>query len=328
MELPRALRQGVDRLLEKTPLADLQRASSLLSSRYRAELRDGRLHLDGELAVKSYLAARLPATYAAIRASLEAAAELVPDFAPKTLLDLGAGPGSALWAAHDRWPEIGDAVLVEASAAARSVGGTLCAELPAVAARWVAGDVTSGLPDLKPADLVTLSYVLDELDPAQRGPLVDRLWALTAGILVIVEPGTPAGWQRILAARGRLIAAGAHLVAPCPHERPCPLAPPDWCHFSRRVARSRLHRLAKGGDVPWEDEKYIFVAAARQPVQPPQARVIAPPRGGKGVVTLKLCKADGGAAERTLSKRDGENFRIARRLDWSDAVQQDFDSGS
>jgi ribosomal protein RSM22 (predicted rRNA methylase) len=327
MELPRPLRQAVDRLLEKTPLAELQRASGLLSARYRAELRDGRLHLDGALAVKAYLAARLPATYAAVRASFETVADGLPDFSPASLLDIGAGPGTALWAAADCWRALDAAVLVEASAAARSAGETLGGEMPGISARWVAGDATRGLSDLAPADLVTLCYVLDELDLAQRAALVDRLWALTAGVLVIVEPGTPAGWQRILGARGRLIAAGAHLIAPCPHERPCPLAPPDWCHFSRRVARSRLHRLAKGGDVPWEDEKYIFVAAARQTVQPPQARVIAPPRGGKGMVTLKLCKADGDAAERTLSKRDGEDFRVARRLDWGDAVQQDFAGG-
>ncbi|MEQ1952969.1 small ribosomal subunit Rsm22 family protein [Mesorhizobium yinganensis] len=328
MELPTALRQAVDRLLERTPLADLQRASGILSARYRAELRDGRPHLDGALAVKAYLATRLPATYAAVRATFASVADGMPDFSPASLLDIGAGPGTAFWSAADCWPSLNAAVLVEASAAARSAGETLGREKPAMSTRWLADDATRGLPDLAPADLVTLCYVLDELDPAQRAALVERLWALTAGVLVIVEPGTPAGWQRILAARDRLIAAGAHLVAPCPHENPCPLAPPEWCHFSRRVARSRLHRMAKGGDVPWEDEKYIFVAAARQPARPPRARVIAPPRGGKGLVTLKLCQADGSAAELKLSKRDGDNFRIARRLDWGDAVQQDFAGSS
>ena len=130
---------------------------------------------------------------------------------------------------------------------------------------------------------MTLSYVLDELAPDAIGPLVDRLWALTAGLLLVVEPGTPAGWSRILAARDRLIAAGAHILAPCPHQEPCPLAAPDWCHFSRRVARSRLHRLTKGADVPWEDEKFIYLAASRtacsQPARPAFSRRPAPARG-------------------------------------------------
>lgn len=323
MELPAPLRLAVDRQLERTPLAELQRAAALLSRRYRAELRDGRLHLDGELAVKAYLATRLPATYAAIRAGLASAGELLPDFAPKTQLDLGAGPGSALWAAADCWPDLAKAVLVEASPAARAIGETLSAAITRTESRWVAGDVTRDLPALAPADLVTLSYVLDEIAPAAIEPLVDRLWALTTGLLVIVEPGTPAGWRRVVAARRRLIDAGAQIAAPCPHTASCPLAEPDWCHFSRRVARSRLHRMAKGGEVPWEDEKYIFIAASRRPVETAAARVIAPPRGAKGLVTLKLCRSDGHAGERTISKRDGETFRIARRLDWGDALQSD-----
>src|SRR5262249_6019520 len=140
-------------------------------------------------------------------------------------------------------------------------------------------------------DLVTLAYVLNELDPKQRPQVLQRLWRLTADTLVIVEPGTPAGWQRILAARRELIEAGAQVIAPCPHAHDCPLQPPDWCHFAARVARSRLHRQAKGAEVPWEDEKFSYVAVSRKPApaQGPHAgsRVIARPRKASGRVTLK-----------------------------------------
>ena len=75
MELPPPLRQGVERLLDKVPLPALKQAARTLSERYRAELRDGRLHMADDMAVKAYLAARLPATYAAVRASLDALAD-------------------------------------------------------------------------------------------------------------------------------------------------------------------------------------------------------------------------------------------------------------
>ncbi|MER8438039.1 small ribosomal subunit Rsm22 family protein, partial [Mesorhizobium sp. M1393] len=245
MELPIPLRQGVERLLEKVPLPTLKQAAKTLSDRYRAELRDGRLHMAEEMAVKAYLATRLPATYAAVHASLDAVSEARPDYAPKTLLDVGAGPGTVLWAALDLWPDLEQAVLIEASAAVRRVGEALATEAMTARTAWLAGDVTIDLADLKPAELVTCAYVLDEIGPASLPKLIDRLWHLTDNTLLLVEPGTPAGWQRILSVRRQLVEAGAHVLAPCPHQAPCPLVPPDWCHFSRRVARSRLHRLAK-----------------------------------------------------------------------------------
>lgn len=320
MELPSQLRQAVDRFLEGTPLDRLRAASERLSLRYRSETRDGRQHLDDASAVRAYLAARLPATFAAVRASMANVAQAAPDFAPKSLLDIGAGPGTVLWAAADCWEGIGKATMVEASDAVRSAGRALAADAALPAADWLAGDATRSLPDVEAADLVTLSYVLDELQPGAIGPVVDRLWALTAGVLLIVEPGTPAGWSRIIAVRDRLIAAGAYILAPCPHEKPCPLAAPDWCHFSRRVARTRLHRLTKGADVPWEDEKFIYLAASRKPADTGAARILAPPHAGKGRIGLKLCLPDGSASENLFSKREGELFKRVRRLDWGDSL--------
>jgi len=322
VELPAPLRQGVERLLETIPLPALRQAAKTLSDRYRAELRDGRLHMAEEMAVKAYLATRLPATYAAARASLAVLAEARPDFQPKTLLDVGAGPGTVLWATTDLWPDLEQAVLFEASAAVRKVGQSLALDTIVASTDWRAGDVTIDLADLKPADLVTCAYVLDEIAPASLPKLVGRLWQLTADTLLIVEPGTPAGWQRILAVRRHLLEAGAHVLVPCPHEAPCPLELPDWCHFSRRVARSRLHRLAKDAEVPWEDEKFIYVAASRQPAASRAARVIAPPKAGSGKVLLKLCRPDGSAGETLFTKRDGELFKQARRLDWGDTLDE------
>ena len=320
MELPPPLRQAVEQVLEGTSLSELKQAADLLSRRYRSEVRDGRLHISDDLAAKAYLTTRLPATYAAIRASLGSVAEVLPELAPKSLLDVGAGPGTALWAARDCFDSLEAATLVETSEAIRSVGKQLAEAAELVRAEWIAADLATGLAGLPPADLVTLAYVLDELHPSAIEPLVDRLWTLTKDTLVVVEPGTPAGWRRILAVRSRLIAAGAHLAAPCPHSAACPLIAPDWCHFSRRVARSRLHRLAKSGDVPWEDEKFIYVAGSRTPADAPSARVRAPPQTARGTGRLKLCQADGTAAERLVTRREGAAFKAARRLDWGDAA--------
>lgn len=359
MELPAALRHAVDQALDGIALGDLTAAAARLSRRYRAEIRDGRFHLSDELAALAYLTTRLPATYAAIRAALSMVTERLPDLRPGRQLDLGAGPGTAFWAARDCWPDLGSAILLEGSAAIRRQGELLIARAfdaegdapPQVT--WIDADLARldggmasalGNAGLGSADLVSLCYVLDELSPGARHHLVEMAWSQCRGLLLIVEPGTPAGWRRILAARDQLLADGAQMVAPCPHALPCPLLPPllpgqsapqpvsaadeDWCHFSRRVARSRLHRLAKQADMPWEDEKFIFIAVARPAVMQAaapaaDARLIAPARGGSGRLQLRLCESDGEVRDRLITKRDGDLYRRARRLDWGDMLHQD-----
>jgi ribosomal protein RSM22 (predicted rRNA methylase) len=312
------LRQAIDDALAGIPVAALSEAARALSQRYRAELRDGRAHLDSDLAARAYLAVRMPATYAAIRATFESVSEMAPDFAPFSQFDAGAGPGTAFFAASDCWPGLQAATLAERSRPMQTLGERLAEHAAGKTVRWVAADLAQAVPDGARFDLVTAAYVLNELPPDALPRLLGRLWAATGGVLAIVEPGTPAGWARILALREQLIALGAHILAPCPHALKCPLQAPDWCHFARRVARSRLHRLAKDADVPWEDEKYIYLAVSRQPVAAPAARVLAPPRRASGRAELKLCQPDGTAAWRLLSRRDGDDFRVARRLLWGD----------
>ena len=315
MQLPPALLQAVDVALEGAQRGELAAAQENLSRRYRGEVRDGRAHIGDDLTARAYLAARLPATYAALRAALDAVSERRPEFAPRSLLDFGAGPGTALWAARDCWPDLHAALLIETSAAIRTFGAGFAAESGVVHIDWKPALDTS-----TPHDLVTIAYVLDELDPDRRAPLLEHLWSLTGDVFLIVEPGTPAGWRRILDARALLLNAGAHLVAPCAHETACPLAAPDWCHFSRRVARSRVHLAAKDAEVPWEDEKFIYLAVSRHTGALPSARVIAPSRIGSGKVELKLCSADGDAKMELVTRRQGDRFKAARRTTWGETL--------
>jgi ribosomal protein RSM22 (predicted rRNA methylase) len=320
MELPPLLRRAVDHALSDVPPGELNATAAALSRRYRAERRDGRAHVANDRDALAYLAVRLPATYAAVRASFAAIAEAHPDFSPKTALDIGAGPGTAVWAAVECWPTITDALLVEASPIFRAFGEQLTGKMQQPHITWHTSDVATDEIDDKPRDLVTIAYVLNELAAEDRKRLLERLWRLTTDTLVIVEPGTSAGWQRVLAARRQLIEAGAQVIAPCPHAHECPLQPPDWCHFARRVARSRLHRQAKGADVPWEDEKFIYVAVSRKTATAAGARVIARPRKASGRVTLKLCRPDGSAGAQLFSRRDGELFKRASRSDWGSSL--------
>jgi ribosomal protein RSM22 (predicted rRNA methylase) len=130
------------------------------------------------------------------------------------------------------------------------------------------------------------------------------MWTKARDTLLIVEPGTPAGNARILTARRQLIATGAHVAAPCPHDGECPLTAPDWCHFTQRLPRSRAHKQIKSAELPYEDEKFIYVALTRAPIALHRARVLAQPVITKIAVTAKLCTSRPGEQHRAPPRQD------------------------
>jgi len=321
-DLPAPLRLAADRLMQGVSRRDMAERASAISTRYRAGGTSAGV-VGSEADATAYVLTRLPATYAACARVFEEAAERAPGFEPASLLDAGAGPGGAGWAALEAWPGLRQATLLDSNRAFLDMAAALAADGPAPLreAEHRKGDLTAPA-DWPKADLVVASYALAEIAPAKQAATVSALWASTAGMLVLVEPGTPAGYARILAARDTLIAAGGAILAPCPHNQACPLVAPDWCHFSQRLARSRDHRLAKGAEAPFEDEKFSYLVVARPGIQvlAPTARVLAPPHMAKPGIDLKLCSLDGRAEAAFVPRRDKPAYAIARRLGWGDAL--------
>ena len=169
-------------------------------------------------------------------------------------------------------------------------------------------------------DLVTLAYVLGELPQANHAALLKQLWPLAGEMLVIIEPGTPRGFELIRTVRAQLIELGAQIVAPCPHALACPMANNDWCHFSQRIERTKIHRTVKGAELGYEDEKFSYLAVSRQPAAPIAARVLRHPQNQPSRITLELC-TPAGLQTRAISKRDLD-WRKARGLDWGDALDE------
>lgn len=321
-DLPAPLRAALDRALEGMPRKGLAERAARTSQAYRAGLPSAGVIREADDAL-AYALTRLPATYAACSAVLAEAARTAPGFAPKSLLDAGSGTAAASWAACAVWPGAEAATWLDASPPFLALAAQLAAGGPAAlrAADARRADLTSGGPWPR-ADLVIASYALAEIAPDQQASIVSELWNACEGMLALVEPGTPAGHARILAARNALIAAGATVVAPCPHAEACPLIGEDWCHFSVRLPRSRDHRLAKGAEVPFEDERFSYLVAARPGIAaiPPRPRVLAPPRVGKPGIALKLCGVDGAVEQRLISKRDKPAYAATRRLGWGDVL--------
>jgi ribosomal protein RSM22 (predicted rRNA methylase) len=266
----------------------------------------------------AYAFTRLPATYAAAIAVFCALRD-VCDIEPQTLLDVGAGPGTATFAAVEAFDTFAAIRLVEANAHMRQLGAALLAEAASPALRAASYHGTLAEAVAAPADLVVASYVVGELAPGECAGFAQALWAATVQALVVIEPGTPAGYSRILEIRRQMIIAGAHVAAPCPHERDCPLVAPDWCHFAQRLPRSRDHLQVKAAAVPFEDEKFSYVVLSRAPPHRRDARVLAPPRVTKSAVTSKLCTAEGLVGD-TAARRDRDAYRQRKSWRWGDGV--------
>ena len=182
--------------------------------------------------------------------------------------------------------------------------------------------------DAGTADLVLASYVLGELDQRGFAAVVLRAWSSAAGAVALIEPGTPAGYGRVIAARSLLIGNGAVTVAPCPHDTACPLVGDDWCHFAVRLPRNEAHRAVKGVSRGFEDEKFSYAVVSRGgQVERAAARIIRPPLVRSGHVHLDVCETNG-IARRIVARRDKDAYRAARRLGWGDALEIDPTSES
>jgi ribosomal protein RSM22 (predicted rRNA methylase) len=253
---------------------------------------------------------------------LAAVGESCPDFSPHTLMDIGAGPGTATFAAIRHFPALRRVCLVDADPHLRALALALLRSSQSAVlhdAAYEAGEIASLRHDDEPADLVMASYVIGEIASDLLARAADALWSRTAGMLIVVEPGTPAGFLRIRALRAHLLACGAHVVCPCPHDAACPIVAPDWCHFSQRLNRSRDHRQVKGASLSFEDEKFSYVVLARAAPVRIDARVLAHPDVTKSAITAKLCVADGIVTEAT-ARRDREAYRLRKSWRWGDAV--------
>jgi len=308
--LPAPLSAALEALLDGASRRDMAMRAARQSAAYRGGGTSAAIADEAD--ALSYAVARMPATYAAVRAVIARVAEVVPDFAPSSLLDVGAGPGTASWAAMEAWPGIAHVTMLERNGAFRALAGKLAEGVAGV--EIVAGDIGGAIPA---AELVVASYVLAELPQARAADAALHLWG-SAQMLVLVEPGTPTGFARIHAARSALIAAGAHVAAPCTHDGACTMTEPDWCHFSQRLPRSRYHMRAKDANVPYEDERYSYLAVMRMPVTT-GARIVAPPLEAKPGITLLLCDGEG-LRQAFVPRRDKEAFRHARRLEWGDLL--------
>lgn len=320
MNLPLELIRSIEKHLDGVKNSHLQKSVESLTKKYRAAQSDeSPQFLKASVDYLGYLATRFPATYATNYRVFEELQNLCPDLEVKSFLDLGAGPGTALWAATSFFEPLEKASLVEKDVEFIKLGKGLAADSEhsiLQKAQWLKQDLKANF-SLPSHDLVMASYSFNELSTKQREVLLPQVWESTGKILIIVEPGTKVGASNILSLREQLIALGAHIQAPCPHHNPCPLGKDDWCHFYVRLQRTAMHRRLKNATLAFEDEKFSYLIASKSAISPYQSRILRHPVTQKGHIQFVACTAQG-ISEQTVSKKDKQRFKLARKAQWGD----------
>ena len=332
MELPFELKNVIENKLQNINIKEVQKSAENISLKYRTESGKGKKLVTEEMEALAYSAVRMPATFCAVCTALKNTFEMfeklrensnenIEDLGILSLLDVGAGTGAGTWAAS-RFIDFDKITCLERENVMINLGKSLMKESKSDELEnviWKKFDLLTDKINAN-ADLVICSYVLNELDDINIVKALEKLWKATNKILLIIEPGTPTGFEKIKKMRQWLINNDASVLAPCPNSGKCLMPEDDWCHTTCRVSRSKIHKLLKNGEAPYEDEKFSYIAVCKYEFNSDNiVRVLRHPRIEPGKITLEVC-TKGGVNINVVTKKDKDLFKRARKVNCGECI--------
>ncbi|MDZ4785555.1 MAG: small ribosomal subunit Rsm22 family protein [bacterium] len=318
LDFPKYLAELIEDQLLSTSIEKLVKAFKDTHLLYEGKSLENKRQLTG-LEKLCYLAIRMPATFSADCRVFETLKNQYPEFAPNTLLDLGAGPATASLAARQYFDSLKSTVCIERDKDFLDFGKSFL-DATNFKSELLVQDIKN--INLKSnIDLVIASYSLGELNKAELSQTLQKAWQLTNSTLIIIEPGTPRGFEVIKNCRDDLIKLNAQIIAPCHHMKPCPMSEPKWCHFKVRFNRSKLHRMIKDGDLGYEDENFSYLIASKN-LKPNfnSGRIVSYPKKEKGLINFEICSNEGQIKKTRILKRDKLNYAQCDSLTWGDSL--------
>lgn len=113
------------------------------------------------------------------------------------------------------------------------------------------------------------TFFLSSIPESARRAHIKRLLSFKSPYLIIVDHARTEGWNAVSKARELILEQNKpqnplHIVAPCPHDGPCPLLnTADMCGFSQRVNSPKFARKTKHSKRGEEDKNYVYLVVAR-----------------------------------------------------------------
>lgn len=318
MDLPIEIKKYIENELNIINKNELDDNARTISINYRTNKGNGKRLLRHENEAIAYAISRMPATYGAIYDALKHSLEIYSPII-KNVADIGAGTGAATIAVNELL-NVDEIECFEREEVMIKIGEKILKNYNKLLgkANWNKLDICND--EIKEQfDLVVMSYMLNEISDKQKDKILEKLWNISNKMILIVEPGTMQGYKNIINAKKKLINIGANIVAPCMNNE-CKLPKEDWCNFSCRIQRTKIHRELKKGEVPYEDEKYIYIVATKEEINRiNKKRILRHPMIYSGFVTLKVCDVHE-INEITISKKDKERFKTARKSKVGDLI--------
>lgn len=191
MDLPIELRNEIESRINNKDIKELINNTKKLSEKYRKDSGNSKRLLTTNNEATAYSLFRMPATFGAVYKTLEHTFKLIDD-KMYSMLDIGAGTGSASWAANELL-DLDNVTCLERENAMFELGRDLV-KVSSIESlknsKWVKKDLVEDEIKEK-ADLVIVSYVLNEMKKEDRFKVLEKIWNQTEKVLVILEPGTP-----------------------------------------------------------------------------------------------------------------------------------------
>lgn len=282
--------------------------------------------------VLAYLALRCAATYAQISSCLLQVQELFPSWQPKSLLDIGCGPGTALWAAKTLWSRLEASTEIDADNNFLAVGRDIEQKANhGVDVEWQQRDIKGGLENnRKTYDLVIIANLLNELSASEVQHLLDEAYAACRGIMIVIEPGTPYGFE-VVQKTAQNMSTKAKLIAPY-ISGSFVESKEYWIHFSQRFIRPpflrRLRQHMRDSELmasDFEEAKYSFVAFGSVPsTQAIWGRCIGPIKKQKGFLEVPILTQDQILQAKVL-KRHKPQYNFAKELRPGETIKTSTD---
>lgn len=319
MAIPNELTEALNELMENNiSFNEINYNAKEISKKYRANNNDGNRLVTSKEEAISYALSRMPATYESVLDCVNKIFEN-NDFEVNSVLDVGAGTGAATWALYNFFGKK-EFSCFEREYEMACIGENLMKYSALFnIVNWKKFDVIKDSFE-GTYDFVVVSYMMNELPKDQIKNVIEKLWSVTGKILLIIEPGTPNGFFNIKQIRKLLIKNGGNIIAPCPHKEECPLPDDDWCQFTCRVQRSKIHKILKDGNSPFEDEKYSYIAFSKNNCNNECNRILRHPIINKGYSEFKICSKDG-IQNIKLSKKDGIVYKKAKKKSAGDNLK-------